>query len=104
MMVTHMSHSSSKTAVPSADCGSRDLNAHLTRVRAQKHLSTSRRKKKNQTVLFLDLIAGSSPERVFLTTNRSGQTEKIKLKKRMRITHHTIIITLYTTARTSQFF
>jgi len=72
-----MSHSSSQTAVSSADCGSRDLNAHFTRARAQKHLSTSQRKeKKNQTVLFLDLIAGSSPERVFLTTNRSGQTDR----------------------------
>lgn len=36
-------------------------------------------KEKNQTVLFLDLIAGSSLERV-LTTNRSGRMDREKNK------------------------
>lgn len=81
LIVTHMSHGSSQTAVSSADCGSRDLNAHLHE-RAQKiylHLE-KKKKKKDQTVLFLDLIAGSSPKRVLLTTNRSNRTDREKIK------------------------
>lgn len=85
-----MSHSLSQTAVSSADCGSRDLNEHFTRARTETSIYISKsRKKKNQTVLFLDLIAGSSPKRVLLMTNRSGwmDREKKKVKKKsMRIT------------------
>lgn len=81
LMVTHMSHGSSQTAVSSADCGSRDLNAHFTRARTETSIYISkRRRKKNQTVLFLDLIADSSQKRVLLTTNRSSWTDREKIK------------------------
>jgi len=75
-----MSHSSSQTAVSSADCGSRDLNAHFTLAHTETSIyqQLEKKKKKNQTVLFWDLIAGSNPERVLLTTNRSGRTDREK--------------------------
>jgi len=74
-----MSHSSSQTAVSSVDCGSRDLNARYKMyVHKNIHLHLQE-KKKNQTVLSLDLIAGSSLERVF-TTNRSGKMDREKNK------------------------
>lgn len=56
LTVTHMSHSSSQTAVSSSDCGSRDLNAHFTYIHIIYifliHLYTTNEKKKSNSTLF----------------------------------------------------